>query len=304
MSVPRSYLRALTGPTGDGQRPVESKATEGSRFYDATAFVLANPSPAARQMSFVYPLENAPATDFLLPGPTTDAAGAKQTEGASPSTSPVPGACVSRRLLRSARVKPRSRGRARFAFARRANAGGVRVDVFQTARGRRVVGQRLVARFRGRKRSFTWNGRPNRRAHRVTDGYFFVRFTARGSGGSDVRRVALRRTAGRFHVLRRFHRHSYCDLIPLYKLTRPVFGGSNRRPLGVAFRLSSAARVGVVVRRGKRVIRRFAVRPRQANRVVRLRLRPRRLRRGTYSFTLTARQGQTRVVTRLYARRI
>ena len=68
LSVPRFLLRALSGPTGDGQRPVEVAATVLSRFYDGTAFSLGNPlSPDQTLQSFLYPLDNTPSMDFLLP---------------------------------------------------------------------------------------------------------------------------------------------------------------------------------------------------------------------------------------------
>ncbi len=69
MSVPRDYLNALNGPTGAGQRPTLNKATVGSRLYDATAFSLGNISPNPAVQSFLYPIDNPPAMDFLLPGP-------------------------------------------------------------------------------------------------------------------------------------------------------------------------------------------------------------------------------------------
>ena len=67
LSIPRSYLRALSGPTDNGHRPTEVPATPGSRFYDAAAWSLANSSPAQIFQTFLYPLDNTPAMDFLLP---------------------------------------------------------------------------------------------------------------------------------------------------------------------------------------------------------------------------------------------
>jgi uncharacterized repeat protein (TIGR01451 family) len=73
LSVPRSLLRALSGGTGPGERPTEVAATVGSRFYDATMFSLGNPaSPNQSTQSFLYPLDNTPAMDFLLPAPSAD----------------------------------------------------------------------------------------------------------------------------------------------------------------------------------------------------------------------------------------
>jgi hypothetical protein len=70
LSIPRFLLRALTGSTGPGERPTESAAGVGSRFYDGTAWSLGNTlSPVQTVQSFLYPFDNAPAMDFLLPAP-------------------------------------------------------------------------------------------------------------------------------------------------------------------------------------------------------------------------------------------
>jgi uncharacterized repeat protein (TIGR01451 family) len=71
-SVPKSLLRALSGGTGPGQRPTESPASVGSRFYDATMFSLGNTtSPDQAAQSFLYPFDNTPSMDFLLPTAAT-----------------------------------------------------------------------------------------------------------------------------------------------------------------------------------------------------------------------------------------
>ena len=75
LSVPRDYLFGLNGTTGPGQRPTLEKATVGTRFYDATAFSLGNPSPSPTTQSFLYPIDNPPAMDFLLPGPASSGGG-------------------------------------------------------------------------------------------------------------------------------------------------------------------------------------------------------------------------------------
>ena len=69
LTVPGSLLRALSGPTGPGQRPTEVAATAGSRFYDATAFSLGNTvSPTQDAQSWLYPLDGTAAMDFVVPG--------------------------------------------------------------------------------------------------------------------------------------------------------------------------------------------------------------------------------------------
>ena len=143
-------------------------------------------------------------------------------------------------------VGVRGAGRsARLAFALRAGSKPADVDVFQTSRGRRVIPERLVARFGGRAGSVEWNGRANRRGRRVTDGYYFVRFRSRSAGGElDARRVTLRRANGRFSVRPAFYRRATCDLVRSFKLQRPVFGGSgrarrSRSPIGCRRRRAS-----------------------------------------------------------------
>ena len=81
-----------------------------------------------------------------------------------------------------------------FAFRRRV-ASRATVEVFQASVGRRIVGNRRIARFTGRRRSFTWSGK------RARDGVLFARFRVRvAKGVSDVRRVTLRRSHGRFRL--------------------------------------------------------------------------------------------------------
>jgi hypothetical protein len=65
--VPRDYLRGLHGPDADG-RPVEAPAVDGTRFYDGSAFSLVNvASPTQGAQTFLEPLDNTPALDFVLP---------------------------------------------------------------------------------------------------------------------------------------------------------------------------------------------------------------------------------------------
>jgi hypothetical protein len=67
LTVPRSYLRQLSGTDANG-RPLEQPAAAGARFYDGTAFSFANnASPTQDTQSFLYTLDNTPAMDFLLP---------------------------------------------------------------------------------------------------------------------------------------------------------------------------------------------------------------------------------------------
>ncbi len=195
-------------------------------------------------------------------------------------------------------------GRVSLGFTR-AVQQPVTVDVFQQSVGRRVVGERLVARFSNRSSGLTWNGRANRPGRRVTDGYYFVRYRIAQPGGeTDVRRITLRRVNGRFSARPDFYRRATCDLLRSYKLERPVFGGRSNRDLGISYRLAEAARVEVTVTRGSRTVRRFAASQRQAGRTFRLRLDSEGLARGDYRVTLVARRGGRTVRSVLTTRRL
>ncbi|HEV2812732.1 MAG TPA: hypothetical protein VGW10_05705, partial [Solirubrobacteraceae bacterium] len=191
-----------------------------------------------------------------------------------------------------------------LAFARRA-PGPVQVDVFQQAIGRRPIRGRLVARFADAAGSVAWNGRANRPGRRVADGLYFVRFRMRHlDGATSYRRVALRRSRGRWSVRPSFYRHDSCGLVKSYKLTGPAFGGRQNRAIGISFRLNQAARVRVDVLRGSRVVRRFRAADRGADRIHRLRFGARGRPRGDYRFRLIAVRGSTTVRSILTSRRL
>ncbi len=200
-------------------------------------------------------------------------------------------------------VSARGRGRrVALGFSRR-GAAPVQVDVFQSTVGRRVIGERLVARFSNHKRSFTWNGRANRAGRRVRDGYLFVRFTT-GKGRGEARRVALRRRNGRLSRRPGFQRRDTCDLLTSYKLQRPAFGGRTRRPLGISFRMSRTGTARIRVTQGAHTVTTYARRVRTTARTRRLRLSARGLRRGDYRFRLVVRSGRNVTRSTLLARRL
>jgi hypothetical protein len=99
LSVPRTKLRALSGSTGPGQRPTEVAATPGSRFYDAAAWSLGNTSPTQLFQTFLYPLDNTPAMDFLLPGGTSGGGGGGGGGGGSGGGGGGGGGCDDDNLL-------------------------------------------------------------------------------------------------------------------------------------------------------------------------------------------------------------
>lgn len=70
LSIPIELLSALTETTDEHGRPDEVAASPGDRIHDASAFTAANPfSPTQDLQSFLEPLDNTPAMDFLIPEP-------------------------------------------------------------------------------------------------------------------------------------------------------------------------------------------------------------------------------------------
>lgn len=213
------------------------------------------------------------------------------------SGSPSATACAANAGFARAAAVPTGR-RVRLRFTRRVRRG-VTVEVFQSSARSRILGERRIARFTNRKRSFTWNGR------RARDGYLFVRFRVRAAGGTDIRRSVLVRHHGRFRRAPAFYRRASCATLTQFKLERPVFGGSRNSALGIAYRVATRSRVTVVLRRGKKVVRRFRARTQRPGRTVRLRLSSRKLRRGRHRVQITV-QPERGVTTRasLYAQRL
>ena len=172
-----------------------------------------------------------------------------------------------------------------------ARLAAVNVDVFQVAAGRKVIGERLVARFRGKSRSFTWNGKSKRK--RVRPGYFFARYSIKlPNGTSDVRRKVFRLKGGRFTARPDFYRRESCGLLRSYKLERAAFGGSTKRPLRAAFRLTRASTVRIQVLRGdegRQDAREVEAASRPTARTAR-RLTAKGLRKGDYKVRITVRR--------------
>jgi hypothetical protein len=206
--------------------------------------------------------------------------------GAGTFTRAGSGACARNAGLRRAGARPRGRGvRVRLA---RGDRRPVRVYVLRHSVGRRVIGARVVKRFRARTRSFTW------RARGVRPGYYTVRLRMRLAGGAvDERRVVLERRDGRFRRRPASVRRPDCRLLAAFRLSAPVFGGTTGRRLVVRYRLARSARVRVDVLRGRRVVKRL-VRSRRvaAGRTRRATLRPRGLARATYRVRLTIRRAR------------
>ena len=205
----------------------------------------------------------------------------------------------------SVAVRPLQRGRRlKFDFARR-SLQPVQIDVFQSSKGRRVLRNKLVQRFAPGERTRRWNG-AGLGGRQVPSAFYFVRFRVRQADGrTDIRRVVLRRKRGRFRVVKPFYGRLNCALLASAKLRAPVFGGRNRVPLRIAFRVTKPSRVSVTVFRGKKRVHRFRTRQRSGETTTRLRLPARRVRRrGLYRVRIIARAAGQRERQSLYATRL
>lgn len=130
-----------------------------------------------------------------------------------------------------------------------------KVQLFQQSSGRTILDNRLRGTFNSRKGPFTWKGKGS-----LTDGYYFARFSMPLSKQlTDVRRVTLRRSKGRFSVAEDFYQRTDCGLFKSYKLSSSVFGGRSSKPLGIAYQLARGAEgVVIEVRAGAKLVKRIA----------------------------------------------
>ena len=194
-------------------------------------------------------------------------------------------ACVASSPLRGVRVT-RTRGGLRVTVP---SGRKVDVDVFRQSAGRRIIGERRVARFSGRTKSFAW--KPTGR--RVGDGVYSVRLRAAGTS----QRFAFVRRQGVFRTRPAFERREGCGVLARFKLERPAFGGRSNRPLQISYRLAEDARTTVTVLRGKRVVSTIGPRSDVAGRTYRIRVRPEKLARGDYRVRLVTRSASGKAVT-------
>ena len=225
-----------------------------------------------------------PRTEDGRPPAGTPAIPVSDVRGIENSTTRPP--CASAAAFEAVRVQPRGRGLS-IGFSRRAGAArSARVELFRQSAGRRIIGERRVRDFGSRRGSLRFSGRGSR----LGSGYYFARLRLKAADGStDTRRIALRRSGGRFFSRPDFYRQASCELVRSMKLSSPVFGGRTGRALGVAFRLTESARVTVEVRRGSRVVKRYPSRMYAAGRFHRLRLGGNaKLRRGDHRVILKA----------------
>ena len=209
--------------------------------------------------------------------------------------------CVEPRGFRSLKVTPRGGG-LRLSVKRRLKRP-FDVAVVQESRGSRIVRNRTVARFVDRTKSLSWNGRS--RGRRASSGFYVVRFSMTVPGRKpDVQRLVVQRSRGRFLRRPAFSRRDTCRTLRRFRLSRAVFGGSNNRPLNIAFRLTNPAEVSIDVLRGRRTVRSFAATTRQPRITFKVNISPKGLKRGDYTIRVRVKRGNSTSTSTLVARRL
>jgi hypothetical protein len=172
--------------------------------------------------------------------------------------------------------------------------------VFQAAKGARTTRLRKVASFPVQG-SYHWDGRLE--TGTPAPGVYVAQLVARGrQTRPDQRSFAFRYTGSRFTALKRFQRRDTCCLLSYLRLSSPVFGG--RYSLALRLVTTRAARVTVtlVPKHGKRGARKRI--KTSANRLTRVLIRPRKLRRGPYTVKVKVKAGKRKASGRLYAARL
>lgn len=212
-------------------------------------------------------------------------------------------ACAAARQFVNVSVKPKGRG-LRLAAPRLNPPIRYTAFVFKQAYAGRVRAPRPVALFSGKQKPITWNGKPNIKGRKVTDGFYFVRFGLKAGALGDVRRVPLSRIHGRWHVRKDFDYHSACAVVRLFKLSGPTFGGKLERPLGISFRMAlPGGKATVIVKRGKHAVKKFTVK-KAGTTLHQLKIPASKAKLGDYRVTLTTTLGARKQKLVLLSRRI
>ncbi|MBA2349984.1 MAG: hypothetical protein H0V81_17045, partial [Solirubrobacterales bacterium] len=156
-------------------------------------------------------------------------------------------ACATSAGFKSVKLKVLGRRKLQLGFSRLV-AGPVRVDVFRTSTGTRVLRNRRVATLSKLSRSQTFAPK------RLADGYYFARYSMKGARRrADERRLTFRVRKGRITLRRGHHAPNSCGLLSSVKLGSPVFGGRTKQPLRIAIRVARKSDVTVQVLKGAKV---------------------------------------------------
>jgi PKD repeat protein len=205
-------------------------------------------------------------------------------------------ACQSGTGFTSLSVKPAGKGLRVDATA--PNGNSFLAELFQAAKGRKAGRPKKLTAFTGAG-SATWNGKLKR--GKLSKGTYFLRVSTRGTGPRpDVRGFGFDRKGTKFKSRKPFQRTDSCELLSLVRLDAPAFGG--KRALLVNFTTTKAAKVTVSVFRGKarKALRKFT-RTTSPNRLARVKVAPKKLKRGEYRIVVSAAGGGGKQAATLYA---
>ena len=215
-------------------------------------------------------------------GTESDPAGQGDDPGLRQKNSVVACQSASDQGFTRASVKRAGKG-LKFEGAAR-NGSAFLAEVFRVSKGRSATKPKRVARFEVNG-SLTWNGKP--RKGTLTPGAYFVRLTIRGTGSRpDVRSFGLERTGSAFKLRKPFQKIDSCNAISLFRLDAPAFGP--KRGLTAAFTLTQAGKVTIEVFRGAKKVRTIRKPVKSANRLQKVAISPKKLKRGEYRIVLKA----------------
>jgi hypothetical protein len=160
--------------------------------------------------------------------------------------------------------------------------GPFTADVFAVSKGRKPVKAKKVA-------SLQVNGSAVYNGAKAKKGTYFVRVTAKGTGSRpDIRDFPFERSARGFKARKAMALPDSCDLVSVFRVDSPAFGGS--RKLGVSVALTRPGAVTVAVYRGKakKPVKKFSRNLRTANILQRFSFKAsKRVKKGEYRVVLT-----------------
>jgi len=285
--VPESQLQ-FKWNYGDGRvayGKIVKHAYRQTGAFESTLTVTNRKTGKSATMSVPIVVEDGTGTDQDPPGQDVD-------------TVPDDGsvvACSSSNGFVKLSVKPAGRG-LRFDLQRN-TAQPAKIAVYRASNGRKALAPKKVASFQVNE-SFTWKGKKG-----LTKGDYFVQVeTVQTNGQLDRRSFAFKRTGSKFKRAKPFARNDSCQLISLFRLGAPVFGG--KRPLRIGFALTQPGKVTVKVLRGSKTVKTLRRNVTKANRAVRMTLKPGGLRRGEYKIRITAQSGSGKQTSTLFARKL
>ena len=203
-------------------------------------------------------------------------------------------ACQSGGGFTSVKVTPAGKG---LKFEGATPTGGFKAELYQVAKGRKATARKKLATFDVHG-SFTWNGKLKKR--KLGKGTYLVYVSTTGNGARpDVRGFGFTRTA-KFKTRKPFQRTDSCELLSLARLDTPAFGG--KRSVTASVTTTKAAKVTVSVFRGKgKKAARKVTKTTSPNRLLKVKVTPKKLKRGEYRIVISATADGKTQSTTLYA---